>query len=145
MSEKICSVVFYTKMSFSSTFNFTKYLRYRPTLPSPFHLTYFSFQTQGAFRTLRNRDEQRQALTEYKRRISLACTVQTCIILAAYELLAPITIRRTLNVTSNGNMFQWENSVTFASAIDVQFSAEVYILLSVGRARLLLGHTNHPV
>jgi len=50
-------------------------------------------------------------LKEYKQRISLACTVQICIILAAYELQPNITVRHTLNLTSNGNMFQWKGLV----------------------------------
>ena len=48
-------------MSFSFTFNFTKYLRYHSAL-FPFPLKCFSLQTHGAFRTLRNRNGQRQAL-----------------------------------------------------------------------------------
>ena len=48
-------------MSFSFSFNSTKYPPYRPTL-FPFPLKCFTFQTRGAFRTLRNRNEQRHAL-----------------------------------------------------------------------------------
>lgn len=57
--------------------------------------------------------------------MSLACTVQICTILVAYELQATITVGRTLNVTSNRNIIQWESLLAFASAIDVQFSVEV--------------------